>query len=429
MRKINVMWKGACLGVCGLLLPVTSTFAVQTKLTASCKPIKPQVDITQSKRKIQLPQESTYKAMQKSQDPIGREAYDEALAILLPVIERTDSRPYDNAWVRTQVSFIYASKKQWNKAIEHSRAAIAHEVLTETQELQIRNNMMYFYLADENHAKALEAALDYFKYAPSPSADNFALLASVFFAADKKREAVCPMKQAMDMTDTPKKSWYDFMYGLHAELNDFEGATDILMEALPRYPDTKIYWQQLPQLLLKLRRDPEALAVMELAEKRGMLEKESEYKNLAALYGQFDVPYKAAEVLSGALKKGVIKPEEKIWKQTGQNWSLAKEYKKAIDAYGEAAKFASDGTYYQYQGEIYSELEQWKEASAAFNSALEKGGLKDPGRVYLNLGIAQYNTGNTNAALSTLEKAIKYEKARGHAAQWIQFINMKIASR
>ncbi|QGX38935.1 hypothetical protein [Permianibacter aggregans] len=423
------MWKSACLGLCGLALSAAPAMALDTKLSASCKPVKPEIDISKIERKIQLPQESTYKAMQKAQDPIGREAYDEALAILLPVIERNEDRAYDNAWVRTQVSFIYASKKQWNKAIEHSRAALSKNILSATQELQIRNNMMYFYLAAENYAKALEAALEYFKYAPSPTADNLALLASVYFEAGKKREAVCPLHQAINMSKDVKKSWYDFFYSLHAELQDFEGATTVLMEALPKYPDTKIYWQQLPQLLLRLSRDTEALAIMELADKQGMLEKESEFKNLSALYSQFEAPYKSAETLQQAVKEGKVKADEKIWKQIGQNWSLAREYRKAIEAYGEAAKFANDGTYFQYQGEIHSELENWKEASTAFNSALDKGGLKDPGRVYLNLGIAQYNSGNTNAALSTLEKATKYEKTRGHAAQWIQFINMKIAAR
>jgi len=217
------MWKSACLGLCGLALSAAPAMALDTKLPASCKPVKPEIDISKIERKIQLPQESTYKAMQKAQDPIGREAYDEALAILLPVIERNEDRAYDNAWVRTQVSFIYASKKQWNKAIEHSRAALSKNILSATQELQIRNNMMYFYLAAENYAKALEAALEYFKYAPSPTADNLALLASVYFEAGKKREAVCPLHQAINMSKDVKKSWYDFFYSLHAELQDFEG--------------------------------------------------------------------------------------------------------------------------------------------------------------------------------------------------------------
>jgi tetratricopeptide (TPR) repeat protein len=219
------------------------------------------------------------------------------------------------------------------------------------------------------------------------------------------------------------------MYSVHAELDDYDGATTVLMEALPKFPENKIYWQQLPQLLLKLGRDADALAYMELAYKRGLLEKESEIKNLAALYGQFDAPYKAAEVLSSNLKGGLLKPDEKIWKQTGQNWSLAKEYLKAIDAYGEAAKLASDGTYFQYQGELYSELEKWKEASTAFAKALEKGGLKDPGRIYLNLGVAQYNAGNTSAAVQSLEKALQYDKSRGHANSWLQFINAKVAQK
>ena len=406
-----------------------SADAVQTKLTSACKPFKPQIDISKIERKTQLLQEQTYKVMSKVQEPIGREAYDEAIAMLMPFIEKTENKPYDNALVRQQISNLYASKKDWAKALQHAKASLEKEVLPASQELQLRNNIMYFYMAAENYSKALEAAVDYFKYAPEPSADNFATFAYVHHQAGKVKESLCPMNQAMEMSKDVKKTWYDFLYSVHAELDDFEGAATVLMEALPKYPDTKIYWQQLPQLYLKLGRDADALAFMELAYKKGLLEKEADLKNLAALYGQFDAPYKAASLMTESLKKGTIKADERNWKATGQNWSLAKEYEKAIDAYGEAAKFVSDGTYFQYQGEIYTELEKWKEAASAFSKALEKGGLKDPGRTYLSLGISNYNAGNINSALANLEKATQYDKARNQAAQWIQFINQKIASK
>ena len=347
----------------------------------------------------------------------------------MPFIEKTENKPYDNALVRQQISNLYASKKDWTKALQNAKTALDKQVLPVSQELQMRNNIMYFYMASENYSKALEAAVDYFKYAPEPSADNFATFAYVHHQAGKVKESLCPMNQAMEMTKDIKKTWYDFLYSVHAELDDFDGAAIVLLEALQKYPDTKIYWQQLPQLYLKLQRDADALAFMELAYKRGLVEKEGDLKNLAALYGQFDAPYKAASVLTDGLKRGIIKADERNWKATGQNWSLAKEYDKAIEAYGEAAKFVSDGTYYQYQGEIYSELERWKEAAAAFAKALEKGGLKDPGRMYLSLGIANFNAGNLNSALANLEKATQYDKARGQAAQWIQYINQKIAAK
>lgn len=399
---------------------------IQTRYTGNCKPLSPDVaDASKEKRKLGLTDEYVYKQMQKAQEPLGREAHDEALAIVLPLVERTDSKPYENAWVRMQVAFIYAQKKAWAKAIEHAKAAIERQSLQDSQELQLRQNLIYFYMSAENNAKAIEAAQEYFKHAVSPKPDMYAMLGSLYFQANRHQEAICPAYLAVTRSTTAKKPWLQLLAAAHLELKDFEGTAAVLKEAVEKFPDDKSLWLQLSSIYLQQNKDVEALAILDLAYLKGYVEQEGNLRNLAGLHANAGAPFKAAQVLEKAVRENRIAASEKIWQAIGQNYSLARDNGKAIAAYGEAAKFASDGTYYQYQGEIYNQDEKWAEAAAAFTKALEKGGLKQPGNLYLNLGIAQYHQGKAQQALANLEKATQYDRSRGPAASWINFINSR----
>lgn len=416
----------ACAFLTTLLLSGESVADIQTRYTGSCKPLSPDVaEGTKEKRKLGLTDEHVYKQMQKAQEPLGREAHDEALAIVLPLIERTESKAYENAWVRMQVAFIYAQKKSWAKAIEHAKIAIERQSLQETQELQLRQNLVYFYMSAENTGKAIEAALDYFKHAVAPKPDMYALLASLYTEANRPQDAICPAYLAVTRSPTAKKPWLQLLAAAHMELKDLEGTGVVLKEALEKFSDDKNLWLQLSSIYLQQGRDSDALAVMDLAYIKGYIDQENHLRNLAGLYANAGVPMKAAQVLEKAVKANQIPATEKIWQAVGQNYSIARENAKAIVAYGEAAKFANDGTYFLYQGEIYAQDEKWNESAAAFSKALEKGGLKDPGRLYLNLGIAQYHQGKAQQALASLEKATQYDRSRSAASSWINFINSR----
>ena len=399
--------------------------AFDTRYTANCKPFTPQIDPNKEKRKLGLTDEYVYKQMQKAQEPLGREAYDEALAMLLPLLERTEGKAYENAWVRMQISFVYANKKAWAKAIEQAKLAIDKQALQDAQELQLRQNLVFFYLSSENNAKALEAALDYFKNAPDAKPDMYILLGSIYFQLNRYQDAICPTHVAINKSPAPKKQWLQMLASAHMELKDLDGTGTILKETVERFPDDKNLWLQLSSIYLQQEKDSEALAILDLAYLKGYVDQEGHLKNLAGLYSNSGVPLKAGLILEKAVAAGQVASNEKNWRQIGQSFSIAREYNKAIAAYGEAAKFAADGTYFVYQGEMYAEQEKWPEATTAFSKGIEKGGLKDPGRVYLNLGIAQFNQGKAQAALASLEKATQYDKSRAAASSWINFINSK----
>ena len=421
--------KAALLSVLGLSLVATSATALDTKYTTNCKPLAPeQPDPNREKRKMQLPSESTYKALSKVQDPIGKNQYDEAIQILAPLLERNLSE-YDRATIQHNLAYLYAQKQQWNKAIEAEGVAINSGTMQEQQELQARQNLVFFYNATDNLAKTLEALKSYFDNAWGVKPDMYLMLGSIYAQMNKFQESICPTYIAINKHLQPKESWYSILLAAHYELKDFDGAIVIAREMLEKYPNNKNNWSQLSNLYLRQEKDQDALTLMELAYLRGYLEKEAELKNLSSLYALNSIPYKSAAVLEKAIEEGKVPAGEKTWKQVGQQWTVARELDKAVRAYGEAGKFVNDGLFLAYQGELLAEMEKWKEASAVFTKAIEKGGLKDVGRVYLNIGIALYYSGDYSKALANLEKASGYEKSAKNAQSWIAFVNERIKSK
>ena len=97
---------------------------------------------------------------------------------------------------------------------------------------------------------------------------------------------------------------------------------------------------------------------------------------------------------------------------------------KALDAYEEASKLASDGKIDFQMAYIYFEREEWQESKAALKSALEKGGLKDKkvGQAWLLLGMLETELKNNSGAIKALKNASKYKNTRNNAVQWLDHI-------
>ncbi len=167
----------------------------------------------------------------------------------------------------------------------------------------------------------------------------------------------------------------------------------------------------------------DALVYMELAYKQNMFTKGSEYKNLSSMYAINDLPYKSARIMEDGLKKGLIEPTEKTWRQAAAGWQLSRENKKAINAFTKAGELAEHGRNEMRVAALHSNDENWKGAIKYFKIAISKGGLKNEiGRAHMNLGIALFNDGNSKSALTSLREAQKFKNTKRNASQWINYV-------
>jgi tetratricopeptide (TPR) repeat protein len=193
---------------------------------------------------------------------------------------------------------------------------------------------------------------------------------------------------------------------------------------IEKWPDRKMYWTQLSQVYYQLKREQRALAVLALAYRKDLLDKQGDILYLSSLYSNSEVPFKAAEVLEKGIRDGKVESSNYHWTVVADTWYAAEELEKSLDAYAEAGKAAIDGTIDLRRGFILVDLERWPAALESLNLALQKGGLDErkTGEAYLLRGMAQFNLGNFESAGADWNRAGRYEQTREAARQWMNHL-------
>lgn len=254
----------------------------------------------------------------------------------------------------------------------------------------------------------------------------YEMRASIYAAQERFRLAIQSVDQAIAMYDKPpKEQWLQLKLSSHFELKEYRKSKEVLKQLINRSPDKKVYWKHLSSINVTLKQDQEALAVLALAHRKGMLSTESEWLQLYSLYGYQDMPYKAAKVLEDGISQGVVEPNKKNLEQMGNAWYAAHELDKAIAALTKAAGLATDGKLDMQVAYILVDKEDWTAAKQSLNGAISKGGLGDNqlGNMHVLLGMSEANTGNSAGAREAFRNALSFEKARSAAQQWLNHLD------
>ncbi len=407
------------------LPPFIKAPVVHTKYTKDCKELGLDKAPKDAKRRTFALNPANFRRMEKAAEAMGEEKYDEALVILKELEARSADRVYDLAKAEEYLGYVYLSKSNYETAIKYFKSVIDKKILPVRNEQSLIRNVAGLYLTIEppQPDKAMSIIRAWFKTAVRPKPSDYVLLAQASVLGKMYNDAICPIRMAIILSDRPKSTWFDILVAAHFEAKDFEGAAIIARERLLSFPQDAKYWRQLSGLFNKLEKSMEALILMELAYKQKMLTKGSEYKNLSSMYAINELPYKSARIMEEGLNKGIVESSEKVWKQAASGWQLSRENKKAISAFIKAGDLSENGKNEMRVAALYSDMENWKGSIKYFRKAITKGGLKNElGRAHMNLGIALFNNGQADAAITSLKKAQTFKRTKRNASQWLNYV-------
>ena len=252
------------------------------------------------------------------------------------------------------------------------------------------------------------------------------LFAQVHFQRQEYQTSITYINKALSLStaagEIPKEHWLILQRAAYYELKQADNVTKVI-ELLVKYYDKPEYWLQLGGMYGETGQEEQQLAVMETAWQAGYIVKSSDIIALAQLYLYHGVPYKAATLLDEAMEKGDVITQTQYLDLLAQAYMQAKEEQLAIPVLKKAAEIADNGRYDAMLAQSYLNLEQWQLAISRAAKALERGELKQPGNMFLVLGMAHFNLQNYDDSIQALERAGDITQSEKMAKQWLAYVN------
>lgn len=390
------------------------------------------------KREVEsgLMTESTYERMSAAFEKVDAGELNAALAALTELKQGRLS-DFEKASVEQALGFIMAQREDYPAALEHFSEAVRLNQLPDQTHFRMILQIAQLYNAIGQYDNAL-AQLDFWLCISSEEAKKVAevwmLKASLHARKEEYRKALDAVDQALEIAEAPGESWYRFKLGMLLELGDYRPAVEVAKILIAINPERKEYWTRLSGIYMQLEQDENAMAALQLAYRRGLLDRESEYIRLSGLLQQMDAPRLAAEVMENGLEADYVEPTADNWERAAGAWYQARELDRALAAYGQAGKRSDSGKIDFQRASIMAAEENWEGVLGAAERALEKGGLvqSQEGNAHLLIGMAHFNMNNLDLAEEAFNRAENYGKLRSAANEWLNHVEQtrqRLASR
>lgn len=365
--------------------------------------------------------EPTWRAIKGAQTLMEEGQWDKAEARLKKLQPRVSDRPYEAAVTAQTLGFLYSSQRRYAQAIDAFQAALAEQALPGDVSHDLRYNLGQLLVAEERYAQGIEVLQRWLSAEPEPDAQVYRLLAGAHYRLQDYAGAV-PWIGKVLAAGAPSEdggdTWRLMLLGCYQELADLDGMVTVLEELVRLRPDNRQYWLQLAATYQRMERDRAALAAYELAERRGLLEAE-QLLRMARLYIYLDMPYRSARLVERSLGAGTLPESVETLELLAEAWLRAAERDSAASAYERLARLSGEGPHWLRAGQLRVDGRQWAEAIAPLERALEAGGLEQPARARLLLGMASAESGQGDKAREALEAALSEESTRAQAQWWL----------
>ena len=336
---------------------------------------------------------------------------------------------YELANVYNLYAFIHYSNEDYPAALRAYENVISQPDIPLAMEINTRYTVAQLYFVQEQWREGIDALLKWFDMTTTPNANAYVLLAQGYYQLQDFDNALRNIEIAIADYDSkgriPKEQWYNLARFLYTEKNNIPAAVNVLEKLITFYPK-KQYWVQLSFMYSEQNDEKKQLGAMDTAYVQDLLEKDGEYRNMASLFLNAEVPWKAATVLQEGFEEDIVEDNSKNWELLAGSLRQAQEVKAAIPAMEKAAEKSDNGDLYARLGGIYLDAERYGEAITAIERGLQRGGVKRPDQARLALGMAHFNLDQYDQARQAFRAAGRDERSAQYARQWIRYMDSEI---
>ncbi|MBY6186721.1 hypothetical protein KUV89_08825 [Marinobacter hydrocarbonoclasticus] len=371
-------------------------------------------------RKTRAVSERVGKKIQKAYELYSADQIDEALQVLLEIKTSND---FDKAYVSRFIGNLYAGKEgKTETALKHIKVAIDIDQLGGTDHAAALRLMADLSIQERKFEQALGYYQQWMEFTCKEDHNVYLRMATANYEL-KRFDQVLPLAdKTIALQPTPNKGPYTLKMGTYYESKQYKKAAQVVEDMVRLFPADSRLWVQLAQMYMLSEDYKRSMYTMDVAHRNGYLEKPAEFKMLAQLYAQNDIPFRSAQIQEQYLKDGLVEKDEAALSMLANTYHQAKEIDKAITYYGEVAELTDKSRYYMRQAGLLMQSERFKEAKVAARNALEAQGLKSAGEAQMLLAQAHFYLEEYAPAYRAAQAATKDKKTANTAKGWVSYI-------
>jgi len=418
--------RGITLKLC--LAVIVGVLAFGNASAQKAKRADADTDTTKTKQ-AQAVSKEVYERIQKAQEMVDAKDYQGALRTLNSLYNPDKLTEYEQANVLNYIGFVYYNIDDVTNAIRTYERMLALPTLEPQMAKQTTYTMAQLLTMEENYAKALTTINKWFTLETNPAPEPYILQAQLFYNLNRFKDMIPSIDNAMRVANERgkpvKEDWWNLLNFAYFQQEDYRKVRDIQKTLLLNWPKAR-YWKSLAGAYTELGEDEKLIYAYDAAHTQGMLVKDTEFVTMAQLYLQAEDPDKAATLLQEKMDAGIVPKNEKHYRLLSQAWMLSMEDEKAIPALQAAAKLANDGELDHRLANAFLNIGKYGDCVTSANTAIRKGGLKNPDNVQISLGMCLYNLRRYPDAKAAFRKASETPRSQRTAAQWIRVIDAEV---
>ena len=383
------------LGVAGTMLVIPVTAEAQQKVSA----------------KVGVP-------IKAAQDAIAKKRWDQALAKIREADATAGKTPFDQYKINELLWYVYLQQGRNGDAAKVLEGQIASGQMPGGEKVQRTKTLSQLYARAGNFGKAAQTAQQYLKSVPGDK-DMQLLVANAYYQQKDYKGAIAAAERIMKGGGTPSQELLQLVLRSNYELKDSAGTTRALDQLLRYYPSQDTWTRVLDGYFEQTKKDDELMALYRLAEDVGALKESRQYIDMtqALVIGGFG--QEAERLMQKGISGGVFSQDELARAKRTQEAAKRRgdQERLALPKAASQISAAKTGEEIAKVGEMYFSAGDWGQAASTLQKAIAKGGVQNPDRANMLLGIALKRKGDKAGAMKAFD-AVKDPKFAEVAKLW-----------
>jgi len=299
------------------------------------------------------------------------------------------------------------------------QAAIDQGYVPDAEKAKTYYQIFQIYLSQNDLQRALDYSKRWMNAGGTPDRDDMWRLAVMNQKLDNNQESLKWAERVFEIDGSDaEREVYDFLIYLYDATGQRAKKAALLEQLLAKNPNERRLWDAIAGDYFQANEERKAFEVQKAMYLGGILQKEDELMRVVNFYNRFNVPYHAARTLEKEMNAGRISKTYDRMELLANLYQVAREFDKAIPVIEEAARMNDSGAMYERLGRSYAELQNWEKTEDAMVKALNAGGVKDRGLVWVLIGQSRYERGDRDGA----REAFRNANNRGGRG-WLQFMD------